>query len=569
MVLEALRQGIAKAFPDRELSEFVIRLEYASNESFGDYSSSFALENKKHLSGNPIEIANKIYPLIPNGLFQEVTVTPPGFINFRMKQSFMKKYIFSTFGIHDNYAKAEVSKKIMVEFVSANPTGPMNIVSARSAALGDGMVGLLKTRGHDVHKEFYVNDYGNQVRLLGVSLLCRIQEQMGRDIRFEESEDTQISLEVAIESNTIPQGGYRGEYLIDIAKSTLADPIKKEKFNQFHSQKKWDDLVEFLSLEAVEFNLNQQKQDLARFGVHFDKFFSERHLHQTGEVHKTLEFLETKGVVFEEDGKKFFHSSEFDDDKDRVLVRNDGRPTYYLADIAYHKSKIDRGFQKIVDIWGPDHHGYIPRMKAGLKVMGYGDDQFEVKIAQQVNLIEEGKKVKMSKRLGKYQTMSDLLNYLGDSGKDVGRYFFLMRSQDSPLDFDLDLAKEQSDKNPVFYLQYAHARICSIFREVGQDLSAIDFENLASNPTRDRLIWILSRFPEEVADSAEACEPHRLINYLQSLAKAFTKFYMDPDNILKKKEGSEKSGLLFLLNTTRIALSEGLAILGISHPESM
>jgi arginyl-tRNA synthetase len=204
-----------------------------------------------------------------------------------------------------------------------------------------------------------------------------------------------------------------------------------------------------------------------------------------------------------------------------------------------------------------------------LKVLGFGDDQFEVKIAQQVNLIEDGKKVKMSKRLGKYQTMSDLLDYLGVSGKDVGRYFFLMRSQDSPLDFDLDLAKEQSDKNPVFYLQYAHARICSIFREVGEETNASDFESLLSNATRDRLIWILSRYPEEVADSAEACEPHRLINYLQVLAKTFTKFYLDSDNILKKKEGSEKSGLLYLLKICRIALSEGLAILGISHPESM
>ncbi len=572
LITLACEKYIKEEKPELSLNDLKIRIEYSRDEKFGDYSSPFALENKNIFGKNPKEIAEKIISLIePSELLSEVSFSPPGFINFRISPASLLEYVSEFTRSNDCFAKLDQTKKILLEFVSANPTGPMNIVSARSAAYGDALGNLISTLGHSVDREFYVNDYGNQVHLLGVAVLLRLKELDGAVIQFQE-EENDTSLYDLIESNTIPKESYRGEYIKDIAKEYASDSSRKKSFEERVSKKDWEPLIAELSLFAVNYNLAGQKKDLALFGVNFDRFYSERTLHEAGKVDAVPSFLKAADLK-EEEGKLFFLSTNYGDDKDRVIRREDGRPTYLMADIAYHKDKFDRGFEENIDIWGPDHYGYIARLKGAVVSLGKPADAFRVLIAQQVNLIENKEKVKMSKRLGVFQTMTDLLSYLGKSAKDVGRYFFLMRSSDAPLDFDLDLAKDESEKNPVFYIQYAHARISSIFRELGDVSLALDLKeddsSFFSSEERIRLLFWVARFPEEVFDSAVSFEPHRITNYLQSLSKSFTKFYSGKDNRIKEKSGREKEILLLLSTQTRFVLKSGLSLLGISAPDKM
>jgi arginyl-tRNA synthetase len=570
LVLKELEKAVT-LFTTTELRQKVkVRVEYSRNEKFGDYSTPFLLENKD-LLGDPKEIANKFLELFKDvKIFSKVDFTPPGFVNFRVEDSFLLEYINSFISKDNNlYAQVDEKENIIFEFVSANPTGPLNIVSARAAATGDTICNLLSTLGHKVHREFYVNDYGNQVFLLGVSCLSRLREHLtGVSLTFQEEGDT-TPIETLLEKNILPAEGYRGEYIKDIAIQIYSDANKKSTIDELLNSKNYQSLAEKFSLWAVEKNLETQKEDLISFGVNFDKFYSEKSLHESNSVLSVMENLKKSGDIKEEDGKQVFISTKYGDDKDRVVVRDDGRPTYLLADIAYHKTKIDRGFNQITNIWGPDHHGYIARLRGAMISLGFSESKFKVLISQQVNLISKGEKQKMSKRLGQFQTMKDLLEFLGESAKDVGRYFFIMRSLESPLDFDLDLAKEESDKNPVFYIQYAHARIHSIFRETGKEVS---FENLKTIPMteerRSLLFWV-SRFPEEILDAGKNGEPHRVANYLQNLSKSFTKFYGAKDNKLKECDEKTRSGLAYICKTASIAIKEGLNILGISSPEKM
>lgn len=570
LVLKELEKAVT-LFTTTELRQKVkVRVEYSRNEKFGDYSTPFLLENKD-LLGDPKEIANKFLELFKDvKIFSKVDFTPPGFVNFRVEDSFLLEYINAFISKDNNlYAQVDEKENIIFEFVSANPTGPLNIVSARAAATGDTICNLLSTLGHKVHREFYVNDYGNQVFLLGVSCLSRLREHLtGVSLTFQEEGDT-TPIEALLEKNILPAEGYRGEYIKDIAIQIYSDANKKSTIDELLNSKNYQSLAEKFSLWAVEKNLETQKEDLISFGVNFDKFYSEKSLHESNSVLSVMENLKKSGDIKEEDGKQVFISTKYGDDKDRVVVRDDGRPTYLLADIAYHKTKIDRGFNQITNIWGPDHHGYIARLRGAMISLGFSESKFKVLISQQVNLISKGEKQKMSKRLGQFQTMKDLLEFLGESAKDVGRYFFIMRSLESPLDFDLDLAKEESDKNPVFYIQYAHARIHSIFRETGKEVS---FENLKTTPMteerRSLLFWV-SRFPEEILDAGKNGEPHRVANYLQNLSKSFTKFYGAKDNKLKECDEKTRSGLAYICKTASIAIKEGLNILGISSPEKM
>jgi arginyl-tRNA synthetase len=570
LVLKELEKAVT-LFTTTELRQKVkVRVEYSRNEKFGDYSTPFLLENKD-LLGDPKEIANKFLELFKDvKIFSKVDFTPPGFVNFRIEDSFLLEYINSFISKDNNlYAQVDEKENIIFEFVSANPTGPLNIVSARAAATGDTICNLLSTLGHKVHREFYVNDYGNQVFLLGVSCLSRLREHLtGVSLTFQEEGDT-TPIETLLEKNILPAEGYRGEYIKDIAIQIYSVANKKSTIDELLNSKNYQSLAEKFSLWAVEKNLETQKEDLISFGVNFDKFYSEKSLHESNSVLSVMENLKKSGDIKEEDGKQVFISTKYGDDKDRVVVRDDGRPTYLLADIAYHKTKIDRGFNQITNIWGPDHHGYIARLRGAMISLGFSESKFKVLISQQVNLISKGEKQKMSKRLGQFQTMKDLLEFLGESAKDVGRYFFIMRSLESPLDFDLDLAKEESDKNPVFYIQYAHARIHSIFRETGKEVS---FENLKTIPMteerRSLLFWV-SRFPEEILDAGKNGEPHRVANYLQNLSKSFTKFYGAKDNKLKECDEKTRSGLAYICKTASIAIKEGLNILGISSPEKM
>lgn len=550
-----------------------IRIEYSRDEKFGDYSSPFALENKNLLNQNPKEIAEAVLLEIKNdSMFEFVSFSPPGFINFRVHVDYLNQYVASVMSPSVQFAETFKKEKILLEFVSANPTGPMNIVSARSAAYGDALANLLTSLGHSVKREFYVNDYGNQVYLLGVAVLLRIFETKGEVIRFQEEESEESVIEL-IKKRILPKESYRGEYIKDIAIQCLEDQTRTQFVFDSVANENWDQVIDFLSRYAVEYNLGRQKEDLTLFGVNFDLFFSERSLHEAGDVEKVPSLLKKEDVTTI-DGKLHFLSTLYGDDKDRVIRREDGRPTYLMADIAYHYNKFTRGFDTLIDIWGPDHYGYIARLKGAVKSFGKTEESFRVLIAQQVNLIENKEKVKMSKRLGIFQTMRDLLSYLGKQGRDVGRYFFLMRSSDAPLDFDLDLAKDESDKNPVFYIQYAHARICSIFRElqVPMDLKHLQPEvtvEFLKQEERTRLLFWVARLQEEVFDTATSFEPHRLTNYLQSLSKSFTKFYSQKDNRIKDKVGKERDTLLVLVLYTKFALENGLKLLGISAPEKM
>ncbi|PJZ55299.1 arginine--tRNA ligase [Leptospira adleri] len=573
IVLKALEEGVKEvtsSFSELDLSSLKVKIEYSRDEKFGDYSTSFALENSKILKKNPVQVSQDLVTVLEKrkDLFEAVDFTPPGFVNFRILPSFLLKFVESSILSGNHFPRVNNPLKINLEFVSANPTGPLNIVSARAAAMGDAMASLLKAIGHKVDKEFYINDYGNQVFLLGVSTLVRIRELKGESFSIQEAGDS-TPIETILEKNILPSEGYRGEYIKDIASSLLKDAAKSSRIESLLNEKKYRELAELCSVWTVESNLIWQRKDLDAFGVEFDNYFSEKTLHDADQVLTVMKDLENSGKIFEEDGKKVFRSTEYGDDKDRVVVRDDGRPTYLLADIAYHKNKIQRGYDRIIDIWGPDHHGYIARLSGAIQSLGYPKEHFKVIIAQQVNLLESGQKVKMSKRAGSFQTMSDLIGFLGKHGKDVGRYFFVMRSLDAPLDFDLDLAKDESDKNPVFYLQYAHARICSIFREVGNETSADEAAKLEMSEERKKLLFWIARFPEEILDSANAMEPHRVTNYLQSFAKAFTGFYLGKNNRLKDATPEVRLGLARICLASKNILFQGLTLIGVSAPERM
>lgn len=524
-----------------------VKIEYPKEERFGDYSSPFALEAARLLRRSPLEIGGIIASYIEKSdTVERVEVAKPGFVNVFLSREYLYRIMMDIVEERDSFGRSVKSspRRVNIEFVSANPTGPLNIVSARAAAIGDTLAKLLEASGDEVEREFYVNDYGNQVDLLGLSVLCRYREILGVQVEF-------------------PENGYHGEYVKDIARYV------KDRFSgEIEGIREDDRLIDFMAKKAIEYNLEGQRRDLERFNVVYKKWFHERPLHESGRVDETLRWLESLGVVYDEDGKRVFRSTDFGDDKDRVLLRDDGRPTYLLADIAYHRDKIGRGYDLIIDIWGPDHHGYIGRMAGAMKAMGYGADRFGVLIAQQVNLVTEGEMVKMSKRLGTFSTMSELLDEIGT---DAARYFFIMRSIESHLDFDLALAKRQSSENPVFYLQYAHARICSIFREAEKRSLTCDPRlsrlSYLENPEATVLLKLLARFPEEISDAASALEPHRITNYLLRLAQSYHRFYTE--HRVLSDEAPRRSTYMTLCDAVRIVLKNGLGLLGVSAPEKM
>ncbi|MFH0976759.1 MAG: arginine--tRNA ligase [Spirochaetota bacterium] len=524
-----------------------IKIEYPKEESFGDYASSFALESARLLKKSPLIIGNVLKEYIESSdIIEKVEIAKPGFINIFLSSKFLFDSLMDIVKSGDAYGKNKKNSplKINLEFVSANPTGPLNIVSARAGAVGDTIANLLEASGEIVDREFYINDFGNQVFLLGKSVLARLKELSG-------------------ETSEFPEDGYRGEYVKDIA------AYCKNNFSSEISSKTDEmDLIEFLAGKAVEYNVSRQKLDLEKFNIKYQTWFSEKNLHRNNEVETTLKALESKGVIYTEEGKKVFRSTDFGDDKDRVVQREDGRPTYLLADIAYHKNKIDRGYDLLIDIWGPDHHGYIARLKGAMKALGFEDNKLTILTAQQVNLILDGEALKMSKRLGKFSTMADLLE---DIGTDAARYFFIMRSLESHLDFDLALAKRESSENPVFYLQYAHARICSIFREASKRGMEYKPEKAdaayLNNPEATALLKLMTRFPEDVSDSAKAHEPHRIANYLLKLAQRYHKFYSEHRVLSDNPEIT--NAYLTLCDGVKIILKNGLALLGVSAPEKM
>lgn len=549
LIEDIARNALAKAVKDNQLIEAdypAIKIEYPREEKFGDYAIPFALESAKILRMAPLQIGNILKKYIEEDeIIEKVEVVKPGFINIFLSHGFLSRNLSEILKSREDYGRNSKKSpaRINIEFVSANPTGPLNVVSARAAALGDSISNLIEASGDIAEREFYINDYGNQVMLLGKSVLCRFRELDGHKVDF-------------------PENGYHGEYIYDIA-GHLHETCRQE----VEGMKSEEELIEFFARRAVEYNVATQKSDLERFNVHFKTWFSERSIHEKGEVGKTLELLEKSGHVYEEEGKKVFKATSFGDDKDRVVVREDGRPTYLLADIAYHKNKMDRGYDHLIDIWGPDHHGYIARIMGAMKALGH-EDALNILISQQVNLIMEGEPVKMSKRLGKFSTMKELIDEIG---VDAARFFFVMRSTDSHLDFDLDLARRESSENPVFYLQYAHARICSIFREAekrGVEYRTGEFASaFLENPEATALLKQLARFPEDVSDAAASYEPHRIANYLLKLAQMYHKFYTE--HRVLSDDGAMRNAYLCLCDAVRIVLKNGLGLLGVFAPEQM
>ena len=545
-VTGALRSALSAAGLDPE--EHEIHLEQPNDPAHGDLSCNIALVSAKTAGRRPRDLAQQITGNMSfdESFMERVDIAGPGFINFTFSKSYLWNQVAEINRLKEEFGNSDLGKgeKVQIEFVSANPTGPLVIVSARAAAVGSALVNVLRKTGYEVEAEYYVNDAGTQVGKLGRSLMARFQQLRGEKVDF-------------------PEEGYPGEYLIDIAKEI--DPVDADGWLALPEEGSVSAFGSF----AIERITGSIREDLDRFGVHFDLFFNESELHgEGGDIARTLGELSERGVVYEDEGALWFRSSDFGDEKDRVLVRSDGTPTYFLADAAYHRNKLKRGFSRVIDIWGPDHHGHIKRLHAASTVLGASAEWLEVLIVQWVRLVEDGKQVSMSKRGGEFVSLRDLID---DVGVDAAKYFFLMRRTNAHLDFNLTLARKTSDENPVYYVQYAHARISSVIsyaRDEGvdfpEDTNCIE---LLEEPEEIDLMRILVVFPQLVEGAALMREPHRLTTYAQQLAASFHHFYHICRIVSNDVRLSEAR--LLLAEATRTVLAESLRILGVSAPEKM
>jgi arginyl-tRNA synthetase len=515
-------------------------LEIPPDSKLGDRSSTVALSLARNLKRNPREIAEEILAALPKdeAFLERIDIAGPGYLNFFFSQHAFTDLLQWVLEAGSDYGQSELGsgEKRLFEFVSANPTGPMNVVSARAAAVGDSLVKLQRKIGFDADAEYYVNDAGRQIEHLGESVKARLLETEGKPL-------------------DIPEGGYHGAYIIDLA---------KEAIKQFGAEVYTKSDLE-LGGWSADLIVEDQRKTLEKYGILFDRWFRESDLRDQDAHVSALEKLEKSGRTYEKDGAKFFRSTDFGDDEDRVVVTSDGRSTYFLPDIAYHLNKAERGYKKAVDLLGPDHHGHGKRMQAAMLSVDLPEDFLEILIVQQVNLLRRGKPVKMSKRTGEIITLKELIE---EVGPDAAKQIFLSRRWSSHLDFDIEAAKDRSEKSPVFYLQYAHARISSIFRKAGElgQMQRDDLERLTSAEERE-LIRCLSLFPDVIEGAALQYAPHRLNSYLNELSTVFTRFYHacrvlgDDDSLTRAR--------LALCRAVQIVLKEGLRLLGMSAPESM
>jgi len=477
---------------------------------------------------------------------EKVEIAGPGFINFYLNPGWVYQALPRIVAQGGDYGRVNLgeAKKVQVEFVSANPTGLLHMGNARGAALGDSIAAILDFAGYDVTREFYINDAGNQIENFGLSLEARYLQLLGQDV-------------------PVPEDGYHGE---DILASAIAF---KEKHGDNYAGAPPEERRPALVAFALEEKLKAIKKSLADFGVHYDVWFSEQSLYDDGSIDKTLDFLKERGYIYESEGAQWFKATNFGVEKDEVVVRSNGIPTYFASDIAYHRNKYQRGFEWVIDIWGADHHGHVPRMKAAVKALGFEPASLEVVIMQLVRLYKGGEIVRMSKRSGQFVTLEELV---AEVGRDAARYFFVMRGSDSHLDFDLDLAKAETNENPVYYIQYAHARICSILRQYAEqgghmpDPSQANF-NLLKEEYELALARKLADFPEEVASAASGLAPQRIARYLHELAGLLHSFYNSHRVITSDQALSEAR--LILVEATKITLKNALGLLGLTAPERM
>jgi arginyl-tRNA synthetase len=523
-----------------------IEVEVPPQETMGDIATPVAMSLAKLLKKSPGKIAEELVSYMSiNDIFEKIEIAGPGFINF----TFSKNYLISK--LNEILQKPSVflrknighGRKVQIEFVSANPTGPLHLGHGRGAATGTALSNLLRAAGFNVIREYYINDAGRQVKLLGHSVFAKYREMQGIEYPF-------------------PEDGYKGLYVEDIAKEIF----KKEGGKYLQSG--FDEVADFFIDYSYKKILDDIKEDLKAFGIFFDVWQSERELFDSGDVDKALEYLKAKEYIYEKDGAVWFRSSFFGDEKDRVVIKQDGEYTYFTSDIAYHKKKIEKGYDELIDIWGADHHGYIPRVKAIIEAFGYPEDKLKVLLVQMVSLLRAGKPVQMSKRAGEFITLREVID---EVGADTTKFIFLTRRPDSHLEFDLEVAKMQSSENPVFYVQYAYARINSIFRnavEKGIDINKTNYNlQFLNTPEEFRIIKKLLMYPMIFEGAVKTHEPHRITFYLQELAGLFHPYY-NKYRVLANNNELTVARLL-LCKAVKEILEEGLKILGISAPDRM
>ena len=523
-----------------------VLLEVPPQKEFGDFATNFAMQSARALKCNPRMIAQAVVDNMDCAYVEKMEIAGPGFINFYLKQDWIYDVLSGIIAEGENYGNlvSDCKEKIQVEYVSANPTGPLHVGHGRGAAVGSALANLMKAAGMDVSREFYINDAGNQINNLAASVNARYLEQLGQTVEF-------------------PENGYHGHDIIE-----TAERIVRIYGDRFLNMSEEERLQEFRTI-ALKEKLAALKEDLEAFNVTYDHWFSEQTLHDANAIKSACDLLTERGYLYEQDGALWLKATEYGDDKDRVVIRDNGIPTYFAADIAYHRDKYARGFDRVINLWGADHHGYIARMKAAVGALGYHPDQLEVLILQMVSLYRNGELVKMSKRTGQSVTLNELIE---EVGTDAARFFFVMRSIDSQLDFDLTLATEKSNENPVYYIQYAHARICSIMRQLEEAgivvMPATEAKlNTLVEASELELIKKLGEYPEMIAGAAKERAVHRVAHYVHDLAGLFHSFY-NQCRILGVDSDLQQARIA-LVKTVGHVIRHALSILGVSAPERM
>lgn len=546
-VKQTLIQEIEKSIQQANIVESIpeIKIEIPKDTKNGDYATNIAMVLTKLAKRNPREIAQLIVDHLDTEAahVKKIDIAGPGFINFYLDSSYLNAVIDQALELDTQFGRVAESKnkKILVEYVSANPTGDLHIGHARNAAVGDTLCNILDAAGYDVTREYYINDAGNQITNLAKSIEARYLQHLGQKAEM-------------------PADGYHGQDIKNIG----ADLAKKQPNLMDLSD---DERLKTFRQLGVDYEMAKLEQDLADFNIHFDNWFSETSLYEKGEIKAVLERMKENGYTYEQDGATWLRTTDFKDDKDRVLIKKDGTYTYFLPDIAYHYDKFQRGNDNLINLFGADHHGYINRLRASLETFGVDSDRLEIQIMQMVRLMQDGEEVKMSKRTGNAITLREIMD---EVGIDAARYFLTMRSADTHFDFDMALAKEQSQDNPVYYAQYAHARICSILRQAEaqgyQVEKGADYQTI----TNDKAIELLKKvaeFEPMIEGAAEARAPHRVTNYIQDLAAHFHKFY-NAEKVLTEDQAKTKAHLA-LIDAVRITLRNALQLVGVTAPEQM
>ncbi len=523
-----------------------VLLEVPPQKEFGDFATNFAMQSARSLKCNPRMIAQAVIDNLDCAYIAKTEIAGPGFINFYLKQDWMYDMLAQIIAQGEQYGNLQnaCKEKIQIEYVSANPTGPLHVGHGRGAAVGSALANLMKAAGYDVTREYYINDAGNQINNLAASVNARYLQLQGQEVEF-------------------PENGYHGHDIIETAERIIR--IYGDKFLHMDEGER---LEQFRTI-ALKEKLAALKEDLAAFNCEFDVWFSEQTLHDANAIKSACDLLTERGYLYEKDGALWLKATEHGDDKDRVVIRDNGVPTYFAADIAYHRNKFERGFDRVINLWGADHHGYIARMKAAVGALGYSPEQLEVLILQMVSLYRNGELVKMSKRTGQSVTLNELIE---EVGTDAARFFFTMRSIDSQLDFDMTLATEKTNENPVYYIQYAHARICSIMRQLAEAGIAECAESelkLASltEPEELALIKKLGEYPEMLQRAARDRAVHNVAHYVHELAGLFHSFY-NQCRILGVDSDVQQARIA-LVKAVGHVIRHALGILGVSAPERM